>query len=164
MEPLIRKRRRIPKIQIKIVIARYRMQDVYMHKVLTYIEYRAVSGVFRTNDPPPPLHPASVSSPRKGGGLYIRRAVRGWGSIFRKTPDIGLASNSIIPLRIYICDRKKVWKPAWLVYGNSAVLAGAGAWGPPGLCKAAYDARALASCMIQVLYTLGVPQREDSHR
>jgi hypothetical protein len=39
------------------------------HKVLTYIEYRAVSGVFRTIDPPPPLHPASVSSPRtKGGG------------------------------------------------------------------------------------------------
>ncbi len=38
-------------------------------KVLTYIEYRAVSGVFRTIDPPPPLHPASVSSPRtKGGG------------------------------------------------------------------------------------------------
>ncbi len=50
-----------------------------------------MSGVFRTIDPPPPLHPASVSSPR--------RAVRGWGSIFRKTPVIGLASYSIIPLR-----------------------------------------------------------------
>ncbi len=70
------------------------------HKVLT--EYRAVSGVFRTIDPPPPLHPASVSSPRpKGVGVHTRRAVRGWGggSIFRKTPDIGLASYIIIPLR-----------------------------------------------------------------
>ncbi len=41
------------------------------HKVLTYIEYRAVSGVFRTIDPPPPLHPASGSSLRtKGGGTH----------------------------------------------------------------------------------------------
>ena len=55
--------------------------------VLTYIEYRAVSSVFQTINPPPPLHPANVSSPcTKGGGG-------------RKTPDIGLASCSIIPLR-----------------------------------------------------------------
>jgi hypothetical protein len=39
------------------------------HKVLTYVEYRAVSGVFQTIDPPPPRHSASVSYPRtKGGG------------------------------------------------------------------------------------------------
>jgi hypothetical protein len=38
------------------------------HKVLIYIEYRAVFGVFRTIDPPPPFHPASVSSPRTKGG------------------------------------------------------------------------------------------------
>jgi hypothetical protein len=61
------------------------------HKVLTYIEYRAVSVIFRTIDPPPPLHPASVSSLRAGGG---------GGSIFRKTPDIGFAYYSIIPLRV----------------------------------------------------------------
>jgi hypothetical protein len=41
------------------------------HKVLTYVEYRAVSGVFQNIDPPPPLHPASVSP--------LRRAVRGVG-------------------------------------------------------------------------------------
>ncbi len=29
----------------------------------TKIEYRAVSGIFRTIGPPPPLHPANVSSP-----------------------------------------------------------------------------------------------------
>jgi hypothetical protein len=40
------------------------------HKVLTCVEYRAVSGVFQNIDPrPPSLHSASVSSPRtKGGG------------------------------------------------------------------------------------------------
>jgi hypothetical protein len=62
------------------------------YKVLTYIEYRAVSGVFRTFDPEPPLH-------QRGGG-HTRRAVGGGeGSIFWKKPDIGLASYSIIPLR-----------------------------------------------------------------
>ncbi len=35
----------------------------------------------------PPPHPVSVSSPRTKGG----RGVVGGGSIFRKTPDIGLA-------------------------------------------------------------------------
>jgi hypothetical protein len=70
------------------------------HKVLTYIEYRAVSGVFRTIDPPPPLHPASVSSPApKAGGYTLVERWGGGGSIFRKTPDIKLASYSIIPLR-----------------------------------------------------------------
>ncbi len=39
-----------------------------------------MSGVFRTIDPPPPLHPARVSSPRtKGRGVYTRQGKRGWG-------------------------------------------------------------------------------------
>jgi hypothetical protein len=67
----------------------------YLH---IYVEYRAVPGVFRTIDPPPPLHPASVSSLRTKGAVHTRRAVGG--SIIRKTPDIGLASYSIIPLRV----------------------------------------------------------------
>jgi hypothetical protein len=42
-------------------------EDGLLRKV--YLEYRTVPGVFRTIDPPPPLQPASVSSPRtKGGG------------------------------------------------------------------------------------------------
>ncbi len=72
------------------------------HKELTYIEYRAVSGVFGTIDPPPPLHPSSVSSPppkaRSPGGDGLGGG-GGGGSIFWKMPDIGLASYSIVPLR-----------------------------------------------------------------
>jgi hypothetical protein len=52
------------------------------HKVLTYVEYRTVSGVFQNIDSPPPLRPASVSSPRtkgRGGGIHTRQGVRGWG-------------------------------------------------------------------------------------
>ncbi len=50
--------------------------------------------------PNPPLHPASVSSPRtKGGGYTLAGRWGGGGSIFWKTPDIGLASYSLIPLR-----------------------------------------------------------------
>jgi hypothetical protein len=66
------------------------------HEVLTYVEYRAVSGVFQNIDSPPPFNPVSVSSPRtKGGGVHYthtRWAVRGVrGLIFWKTLDIGLA-------------------------------------------------------------------------
>ncbi len=61
------------------------------HKVLTYVEYRAVSGVFQNIDPTPlsAQRPASVSSPRN------------------KTPDIGLASYSIISLRTCSYERFK---------------------------------------------------------
>ncbi len=82
-----------------------------LHKVLTYIEYRAVFGVFRTIDPPtPPCLPlASVSSPRtKGGGYTLAERWGGGGSIFWKTPDIGLATYSIIPLRD-TCTRTIGW-------------------------------------------------------
>jgi hypothetical protein len=65
------------------------------HKVLTYVEYRAVSDVFQNIDPPPPLRLASVSSPRtKGGGYTLAGRRGGGGSIFWKTPAIGLASYS----------------------------------------------------------------------
>jgi hypothetical protein len=41
------------------------------HKVLTYVEYRAVSGVFQNIDPPPPSPPSECVLPshqRRGGG------------------------------------------------------------------------------------------------
>jgi hypothetical protein len=66
------------------------------HKVLTYIEYRAVSGVFQTIDPPPPLHPASVSSLRTkgahspggegGGGVNISEDARHWIGLLQYNP------------------------------------------------------------------------------
>jgi hypothetical protein len=78
------------------VLGKYRY-----NKVLTQIEYRAMSSVFQTFDPPSPLRPASVSSNGGGGGVHTGRAVGGGGggSIIWKTPDIDLASYSIIPLR-----------------------------------------------------------------
>jgi hypothetical protein len=58
-----------------------RPPNIYkIYKVLTYEEYRAVSGVFQNIDPPTPLHPANMSLPRtKGGGVHhTRREVREW--------------------------------------------------------------------------------------
>jgi hypothetical protein len=53
------------------------------HKVLTYIEYRSVSGVFRNIEPHHPLSTHRVCLPPApkagGGGVQTRRAVRGWG-------------------------------------------------------------------------------------
>jgi hypothetical protein len=62
------------------------------------VEYRAVSGVFQNIDPPHPLHPASVSS-------------------HRKTPDIGLASYSIISLRSLVFPPAQMARH-WRVYKN----------------------------------------------
>jgi hypothetical protein len=77
------------------------------HKVLTYIEYRAVSASSELLTPNPLSTQASVSSPRtKGGGYTLAGRWGGWGSIFRKTPDIGLASYSKIPLRFYPMGRQ----------------------------------------------------------
>ncbi len=70
---------------------------------------RVQSSVWRLPNywPPPPLHPASVSSPRtKGGGYTLAERWRCGGSIFRKTPDIGLASCSIIPLRVQLLNQR----------------------------------------------------------
>ncbi len=68
------------------------------YKVLTYIAYRAVSGVFRTIDPTPPLHPASVSSQRtKGGGTHLPGGEGVGGQYFgrRQTLDWPLTVKSL---------------------------------------------------------------------
>ncbi len=60
----------------------HKMYLAFQSQSIYIVEHRAVSGVFQNIDPPPPLHPVSVSSPRpapKAGGVHTRRAVRGWG-------------------------------------------------------------------------------------
>ncbi len=52
-----------------------------IHKVLTYVEYRALSAVFQNIDPPPPLHPGGVSSPRTKGGGYTLAEQWGGGGV-----------------------------------------------------------------------------------
>ncbi len=72
------------------------------HKVQRYKEYRAVSGVFRTIDPPPHLHQESVSSPRTKGG------VRGWGvNILEDARHwIGLLQYNPSTIHIYDTDER----------------------------------------------------------
>ncbi len=97
--------------------------ETVLHKVLIYIEYRAVSGVFRTIDPPTPSPPSECVIPpqQRRGGTPGRWG--GGGLIFRKTPDIGLASYSIIPLRLTGCDPSMLGKhrdeycPFWETIG-----------------------------------------------
>jgi hypothetical protein len=62
-----------------------------------------------------------------------------------------------------ICDKKEGMETCLTgLWKQCSTSAGMGA--PSGLCKAAYDARALASCMVQSRTLLVLPQRDDSHR
>jgi hypothetical protein len=76
-----------------------------------------VSGVFQNIDPPPPSPPSECVLPqhqRRGrGDNHSPGGEGGGGSIFWKTPDIGLASYSIIFLRVGVCSstERKPW--AW---------------------------------------------------
>jgi hypothetical protein len=54
------------------------------HKVLAYVEYRAVPGVFQNIDPPPsPPSPPSecVLPPHQGGGYTLSGRRGGWGGV-----------------------------------------------------------------------------------
>ncbi len=75
----------------------FKFFEALHHKVLTYVEYRAVPRVFQTIEPPPPSPPNEcVLTPHQGRGVHTRRAVKGvGGSIFWKTSDIGLVSYSM---------------------------------------------------------------------
>jgi hypothetical protein len=95
-----------------------------MYPVLMYVEYRAVSGVFPIlkHLPPIPLSTQRVCptpAPNAGGTRHARQGVRGWGSIFWKTPDIGLASYSIISLRCTLYRQVYRTLKVWLIYEDS---------------------------------------------
>jgi hypothetical protein len=79
------------------------------HEVLTYIEYRAVSGVFRTIHHPPPLHPASVSSSRvvRGWGVNISEDARHWIGLLQHNPSTGCTNHAICTVRIMCLWRMK---------------------------------------------------------
>ncbi len=55
-----------------------------------------MSGVFQNIDPPHPSPPGECAF--AAGGGHTRQAVRGWGSIFWKTPDTGLYSTYVSTL------------------------------------------------------------------
>jgi hypothetical protein len=58
----------------------YQTDNSQHHKVLTYVEYRAVPGGFQNIDPPPPSPPSEcVLPPHQRRGVHTCRAVRGVG-------------------------------------------------------------------------------------
>ncbi len=75
-------------------------QKALHHKLRKYVEYRAVSASSKILTPHTPSPPSEcVLPPHQRRGINTRRAVRGWGSMFWKTPAIGLAFYTIISLR-----------------------------------------------------------------
>jgi hypothetical protein len=61
----------------------YFLEEIYCFPEHKYLHIQCTDQCLASSKlltPPPPFHPASVSSPRtKGGGMHTRRAVRGWG-------------------------------------------------------------------------------------
>jgi len=69
------------------------MKEVANQGVTVVVGAQCLSSV-RTGTPPTPSPPSECVLPphQRGGGYTLARAVRGWGSIFCKTPDIEFAS------------------------------------------------------------------------
>ncbi len=101
------------------------MGDPLSHKVLTYLEYRAVSVVFQNIDPPP-LPLASVSSPRTkggggthspgggGGGVNILEDARHWIALLQYNPYTLSANGFKKPLSnihawLYLPSMNALW-------------------------------------------------------
>ncbi len=84
------------------------------HKVLTYIEYRAGSGVFRTIDPPTPSTASECVLPRtKGGGGGGTHSPGGEGLGVNISEDarhwIGLLQYKPSTVGANAYDREKAW-------------------------------------------------------
>jgi hypothetical protein len=84
-----------------------------MHKVLTYLENRAVSGVFRTIDPPKPSPPSEcVLPPYQRQGVHTRRAVKGGGQYFGRRQTLGQYNPSTL-LCIYFVEIRRYTITTW---------------------------------------------------
>ncbi len=100
----------------------------------TYIcrEQSSVWRLLKYWPPTPPKPSESVLPPHQRRGGTHSLALRGLGSIFWKTPDIGLASYSIIPLRprfshLPASDQTRVMQTIlkqylWLWQGTSSMI------------------------------------------
>ncbi len=107
-----------------------------LRKILTYKEYRAVTGVFRTFDPAPPLHPASVSSPRKNSSEDARHWIgllqynlSTLHSQSRQTDYQGF--SPVVRIGTPPLTHRRVCPPSLVRGGGTQSLAGEGAGGVP---------------------------------
>ncbi len=88
--------------------------DGCTYKVLTYVEYRAVSGVFQ-NIEPPLLHPQRVCPPPAtkaggtlspgGGGVNILEDARHWTGLLQFNPSTAVRMCSMCAMCIYQWER-----------------------------------------------------------
>ncbi len=83
------------------------------HKVLTYVEYRAVSGVFQNIDPPPPS-PLSECDllPHQRRGVHTRRGVRGVGGQYFEDAShrIGLLQSISLRHELIRCKLRSTYQ------------------------------------------------------
>jgi hypothetical protein len=87
----------------------------------TYV-CRVQSSVWRLPKYWPPYPPCEcVLPPHQRRGVHTRREVRGWGSIFWKTPDIGLASYSTYNPSTLSMEKSYVDRCDWKICPSYAI-------------------------------------------
>ncbi len=76
------------------------------HKVFTYIEYRAVSGVFRNYWPPTPSPPSECVLPahQRDGGVNISEDASHWIGLLQYNPSTQDTFLSCMECQEKICD------------------------------------------------------------
>ena len=94
-------------------------QNIYkIYKVLTYEEYRAVSGVFQNIDPPPPSPPSEcVISSTQGGGYTFAGWWGRWGVNILEDArhKIGLLQYTTSPI-VHYCNCRWHCEPTCVSY------------------------------------------------
>ncbi len=108
-----------------------------IHKVLTDVEYRAVSDVFQNIDPPPPSPPSECVLPphqRRRSKHSPGGEGDGW-SIFWKTPAIGLASynnlSAMLSVTSSVSQKAPLYKPVFRLGGSQQQGSWVSLWETP---------------------------------